>query len=227
MSEGGRWRMPDESQGSGFGLIRVAVLFFLIVVLGTFLMASSADSEPGPTCQKLLFDDLTEEQFAFVSDWLSRMGYYWQSAGGSAILVEERLAGYIRSHMTQGGVWPGMIRSYELFAFEDPDESRQREFERRRRRVENELEQTLISLSFVEHARVRLALPLPDCRCDRTPAATRVTVVLTPASDRLRSSCRQMQSVRRLTLAAVRGLTPEMITVMDTDGRELLPAACP
>ena len=199
-----------------FGIVRVIVLAGVAIgVLGAFLMLELHGVSTNR--MTLLVSDLDPHSFQQAIEELDRrkIAYRMDDAGGQ-IFVPDTDLNAARATLTKAGLSVTGTTGYEIFDrgndFSTTDFDQQVKLTRA---LEGELARTIQSVRGIVHARVHLALPRrePFMRERREAQAS---VMLTIAG-RQSLSPEAVQSVVNLVAAAVPGLKPQNVTVVDSN----------
>lgn len=187
-------------------LLAVAVL----VLGGTFLTAFLARPTWSP-----LFSGLSGEDAAAIVDQLTTDGVEYQLAdGGGTILVpadkvdQERIAAAAAGLPSQGTTGYRLLDSMGITASEFQQDVTYK------RAIEGELARTIGSIRGVTAASVQLAIPEQTVFVDEQTQPTASVFLETSGS----LSTSQVQAIVHLTSAAVDGLAPENVSVVDSTG---------
>ncbi len=144
---------------------------------------------------------------------------YELAAGGTAITVPTTRQHEVRLMLAGEGLPTGGTVGFELF---DEPKFGMTDFEQRmnyRRALQGELRRTIVSLKEVNDAHIHLVLPKKGTFREDDQAAT-ASVVLTLAGGTALPR-RRTQGIVNLVAAAVEGLTPDNVTVIDQNGKQL------
>lgn len=206
----GAWR--GLSRGQQLMLLAVAVLLPLGLYLGS-QWVTEAQYVP-------LFASLpAEDAGAIVSQLKAAKVPYRVGGNGEQILVPADRAAELRLRMAVQGLPLGGGVGFEVFdkaAFGVSDFTQRLNYQRA---LQGELARTIGQLREVSRARVHLVLPQPSLFAERErPASASVFLKLQPG---LHLGREQVRGVVNLVASSVEGLSPERITVVDTDGRVL------
>src|SRR5690606_30959714 len=191
---------------TGLGLLALFVFLVLRV------------AEPQYT---LLYGDLELEDSAAIVERLEALGIsYRLLSDGRAILVPADQAPRVRMSLAEEGLPRGGTVGDEIFDQQSPLGTT--DFLANvnlRRALEGELARTIASLADVRSARVHLVLPRRELfrRQQIEPSAS---VTLHMYGGR-RLDRRQVQAIQHLVAAAVPGLSPERVALVDDRGRLL------
>ncbi len=196
--------------------MRLAVLGAVgAAVLGVILFLAVRASEPP---MALLYSDLDQRDAAQIVQALERQRVpYRLGANGTQILVPTEQVPRLRLSLAAEGLPSGGSVGYEIFDRADglTASSFQQEMNRLRA-LEGELARTIRSLAGVRGARVHLVLPRRD-PFSRREAEAQASIVLT-MSGAQRLDREQVQAIVHLVAAAVPGLKPQNISVIDNRG---------
>lgn len=150
---------------------------------------------------------------------------YRLTPGGDAVLVPEDRAVSLRMALAEEGLPTGGTIGNELF--DQLSGLTTTDFladVNLRRAVEGELARSIASLRPVRHARVHVVWPKRDLfrrQGDRASAAVVVSLRSAQTLDR-----RQIAGIRHLVAGAIPGLRPELVSIVDDEGKLLArPAA--
>ncbi|HEY5608928.1 MAG TPA: flagellar basal-body MS-ring/collar protein FliF [Alphaproteobacteria bacterium] len=201
------------------GPVRLAAIG--AVVLGSvvfFAFLATHFANPG---MSLLYGDLDPQDSGKIVGKLEALGVPYELRGdGRQILVPGERALRLRMVMAEEGLPVGGSIGYEIF---DRGESLgTTSFVQNVnlvRALEGELARTIRSISQVQEARVHIVLPKRELfsRQQQEPSAS--VMLKTRGADRLSKS--QVMAVQNMVAAAVSGLKPSRISVVDAFGRLL------
>jgi flagellar M-ring protein FliF len=211
-----------QALGAGRLLALGAVGVGVLVMLGLLALHGGA-----PSRMSLLYADLDMREASQIADALDRAHIAHEEPGqGDRVLVAGTDVARARLLLAKDGLPSGGSIGYEIFDRGDAMTSTQFQQEiNETRAMEGEIARSIRMLDGVRQARVHLVLPRrqPFSR-DTQPA--QASVVLTMAgSARLDPSA--VQAVLNLVAAAVPGLKPQGISVVDSRGRLLARAGQP
>ncbi|MFN7709759.1 MAG: flagellar basal-body MS-ring/collar protein FliF [Holosporales bacterium] len=201
------------------GVVRLVLM--AAVVLGTgmglYLMVARY-SQPE---MALLFADLDMADAGRIVSRIESLGEPVEvRGGGTQIYVPSDRVGRLRMEMAEAGLPRGGNVGYEIF---DKQESLGTssfvQDINQVRALEGELSRTIGSLNTVQAARVHLVLPRRELfsRDRQEPSASVVLRLNGPG--RLKPA--KVQAIQHLVAAAVPGLTPERVSVVDDQGNLL------
>jgi flagellar M-ring protein FliF len=182
-------------------------------LLGVLYVASRPD-------YTLLYSNLDPKDANAVVEVLREQKVpYRLSGGGTQVEVPSRRVYDLRVQLAGKGLPRGESVGFEIFdkmSFGTTDEVQRINY---LRALQSELERTIDSMEVVEKSRVHLVIPPEDLWFEDqvTPTAS-VLIKLHNGGSLLP---RQVDSIRQLLASAVRGLTPERVTVVDTGGHVL------
>ncbi|NOZ33377.1 MAG: flagellar M-ring protein FliF [Alphaproteobacteria bacterium] len=203
------------------GLARVAAMVVVAVMLlgfFGFLMFRITTPQMAPIYTGLSFDDSA----AIVSE-LNTMNVPYKLAGdGEAILVPRDQITPIRMSLAESGLPARGQVGYEVF--DEQNTLGATSFVQninKVRALEGELARTISSLSRVKSARVHLVLPEREL-FRREVASPSASIVL---DVRGALSAGEIRAVRHLVAAAIEGLSPNAVSVVDTAGSLLASGA--
>ncbi len=186
------------------------------VVLGVFFMTRMA----GAGKYAPLFTDLQTSDAAAITEQLDAEGIPYQLVGGgTSILVPSDQVYSARLKVAADGIPSDSQVGYGVL---DQQGLTTSEFGQRvgyQRAMEGELSTTIESLDVVETATVHLALPDKDAfALSDQKASASVLVSTTPGSS---MSDEQVQTVVNLVASSIENLSPEAVTVADSEGNVL------
>jgi flagellar M-ring protein FliF len=169
----------------------------------------------------LLYADLDLKDSGQIAQKLDALGIPYEiKAGGSGILVPSDQVAKLRMSMAEAGLPRGGSVGYELFdKSEGLGTSSFVQNINQVRALEGELARTIASIASVQSARVHLVLPRREAfQRDRQEPSAAIVLKLRGA-ERLGKG--QVAAIRHLVAAAVPGLKPSQISVVDGDGNLL------
>jgi flagellar M-ring protein FliF len=144
---------------------------------------------------------------------------YQVAAGGSAIEVPSKNVYDLRLQMAGAGLPSGNTVGFEIF---DKPSFGMTEFTQRlnyQRALQGELTKTIEDLDQVDQARVHLAIPERNLYSEQDKDSTASVVVKLKPGQQLHPE--QVEAITHLVSAAVEGLKPEKVAVVDTEGNLL------
>lgn len=200
----------------GLGAMRLAAMAGVgIAVLGLVAWLALRAAEPP---MSLLYGDLDPRDAGQVVQALDRARIpYRLAAGGAQVLVPEPDVPRVRLMLARDGLPAGGSVGYEIF---DRGESLtttpfQQDINRVRA-LEGELSRTIRGLSGVRTARVHLVLPRREPFSRERPEAQASVVIAMQGAQRLDRE--GVQAVLHLVAAAVPGLRPQNVSIVDSRG---------
>jgi len=202
------------------GQTKLAILaVVLLIVLGgtVYLSVKSTSQSMSP-----LYTDLSLEDSGKIVAELDKVAVpYELRANGTQILVPSDQMLRLRLSLAQQGLPNGgSIVGYEIFDRSEAMGTSSFVMNvNMLRALEGELARTISSLSQVESARVHLVTPKPEVFSRDKQEATASVVLKMRGINELTKE--QIASVTHLVAAAVPGLKPSKVTVLDTKGHLL------
>jgi len=190
----------------------------LVSVAGGIIVFSLFASKP---VYDVLFTNLDMEDAAKVIAKLEeeRIPYKTQANGGIIEVPRDKVY-KLRLTMASEGVTRGGGIGFEVFDDQSWSTSRFVQEVNYRRALEGELARTINSVREVERARVHLVLPPDSPFVDVEQTRTKASVVL-QIKGGARLNPGQVQGIAYLVSSSVKGLKPEDVSVIDTDGNLL------
>lgn len=196
---------------------RIVMITLLALVVGGGLWGWAEATAPR---YSLLFSNLESADAAQIVERLkANKTPYKIEHGGSEIMVPEESVHELRLTLAGEGLPNGGGVGFELFDEQRFGESEFSEQVKYHRALEGELSRTITHLSGVESARVHLVLPSRSLFASADNAASASVALRMKAGGRL--SRDQTRGIVHLVASSVRGLTPEMVTIVDGSGRRL------
>jgi flagellar M-ring protein FliF len=203
----------------GLGAVRLAAMGAVGIALVVFFVFMSA--KLSSTDNAILFGNLDPADSSKIVSKLETMGVpYEMKAEGRQVWVPSDKVLRLRMNMAEEGLPSGGSRGYELF--DRADTLGSTNFVQNVnliRALEGELARTIRSMGTVAEARVHLVMPKRELfsRTEREPTAS--VLIRARGTERLNKS--QVRAIQHLVAAAVPGLSPARISVVDSRG-ELL-----
>lgn len=201
------------SMAQRVGALTVAALAVATVIV-SFMWATA------PTYQ-YLFTDLNEQDASLVVQHLKESRIPYRLAkGGSAVMIPEKDVYETRLALASQGIPKGGLgRGFALF---DETSFSSSEFVQKinyQRALQDELANTIMSLEEVDFARVHLAMPKESVFIeDEKPAKASIVIKTKPG---MQMNQGKVKGIVYLVEKSVRGLDPENISIVDTNGRVL------
>ncbi len=203
----------------GLGAIRLAAMGAVGLALVLFFVFMS--SRLSATDNAILFGNLDPADSSKIVGKLETMGVpYEMKAEGRQIWVPSDKVLRLRMNMAEEGLPSGGSMGYELF--DRADTLGSTNFVQNVnliRALEGELGRTIRSIGAIAEARVHLVMPKRELfsRTEREPTAS--VLIRARGTERLNKA--QVRAIQHLVAAAVPGLSPTRISVIDSRG-ELL-----
>lgn len=208
-------RLSESWQAAPRSLRRLVILGALAVALVAALVY--AMNSVFVTYQ-ILFANLSAEDAASVVEQLRQARVPYSVGRNGEVLVPEAQVHEWRLRLATQGM-PSSGVGFEIF---DKNQFGLTDFSQRlnfQRALQGELARTIAQLKEVQHARVHLALPAPRVFSSQDkPASASVVLRLRPGAA-LRAD--QIRGIVHLVTAAVEGLSPDRVTVLESSGRML------
>jgi flagellar M-ring protein FliF len=167
-----------------------------------------------------LFTGVAPEDAGGIVQKLKESGveYRLGESNGSILVPSARLA-ELRITMASAGLPKTGRIGFELFDKVNLGATEFTEHVNYRRAIEGELERSVMSLEEVEQARVHITFPKDSVFLDaQQPAKASVLVKLRPQA---RLAPQNVMAINHLVAAAVEGLSPDAISVLDMNGNLL------
>ena len=168
---------------------------------------------------QVLFSNLAPEDAGAVVEALRAAKVPYRLGKNGEVLVPESRVHEQRLRLASQGIPSGGGVGFEIF---DKNQFGLTDFSQRlnfQRALQGELARTIGQLKEVQHARVHLALPAPRVFAshDKQPSAS--VVLRLRAGATLRPD--QVRGIVHLVTAAVDGMSPDRVTVVESTGRML------
>lgn len=196
------------------GPLRMAVMGAVAVgLIGFFIFITTRLTAPQ---LELLYGDLQPDTQARITAQLKATNTPFEIRNGNQIYAPSEMVGQLRISMAGQGIGGGQIVGYEIF--DNASALGTTNFIQNvnlLRALEGELARTIKSISSVSSARVHLVLPKRQLfsRQTQQPSAT---IMLKMNGTRLDPE--QISAVQYLVAAAVPGLAPNRIAIIDNKG---------
>lgn len=179
-----------------------------------------------PSDYKVLFANVPDAEGAAIVAALQQMNVpYRYSEGGAAILVPQGQVHDVRLKLAGQGLPKSATVGFELLENQKFGTSQFVERVNYLRGLEGELAKSIASISQVKAARVHLVVPKPSAFA-REQEKPRASVLITLHPGRLMDPS-QSAAITRLISAAVPGLQPQDVSLLDTEGGRLLSVNSP
>lgn len=201
------------------GPVRLGALGLVaLLTLGFFGYLGSRVTAP---TYALLYADLDLKDSGEIAQKLDALGIPYEiKGGGSGILVPNDQVAKLRMLMAEAGLPRGGSVGYELFdKSEGLGTSSFVQNINQVRALEGELARTISSIASVQSARVHLVLPRREVFQRERQEPSAAIVLKLRGAERLGKG--QVAAIRHLVAAAVPGLKPAQISVVDGEGNLL------
>jgi flagellar M-ring protein FliF len=171
----------------------------------------------------LLYGDLDPADSGHIVEKLDQMGVPYQiGADGTSIRVPADQALKLRMSMAQEGLPGGGSIGYEIFDHEQPLGTTSFEQQvNKLRAMEGELARTIRTIDLVKNVRVHLVIPERQLFAKEQPKPS-ASIILTMAGGAVLDK-RQVSAIEHLVAAAVPGLKPNAVSIVDSAGTLLAP----
>ncbi|MBU1196469.1 MAG: flagellar M-ring protein FliF [Proteobacteria bacterium] len=189
-------------------------LFALIVVVGFTSLFILTNKTPF----KAAYHGLEKDDAAMVVEKLKADNIAYRLTGdGTTILVPEESVYDVRLSMAREGIPKGGGVGFEIF---DKTEFGTTEFVQKinkTRAIQGELARTISAFDEVKSARVMIVLPKESVFAEevKEPSAS---ILLELNSDLAKEN---VEAIAHLVASSIQGLTPKLVTIVDTAGRIL------
>ncbi len=167
-----------------------------------------------------IFTNLSDTEAGAITAKLTELKVdYRLTDNGAGIQVPQQEAAAVRLQLANAG-----LPESSKFSFENIDQLHlgETDADKKLRYVlglQNELETTLTTLNGVSDARVHIVMPEPSLFTEKEkPATAGVTLKLVPGTKVLED---QVKAIANLMASSIEGLTPENVTIVDTNGNSL------
>ncbi len=196
------------------GPLRMAIMGAVTIgLIGFFIFITTRLSAPQ---MELLYGGLQAEQQSQIITQLAAANTPYEIRNGNEIYAPTEMIGQLRLSMAGQGIGGGQIVGYEIF--DSSSALGTTNFIQNvnlLRALEGELSRTIKSISSVNSARVHLVLPKRQLfsRETQQPSAT---IMLKMNGGRL--DLEQVSAIQYLVAAAVPGLVPNRISIIDDKG---------
>ncbi len=229
-ARGGSWRGGGVMQALLDGLktlgpLRLAAM--AAVAIGTLGLLALLAFRGADQRMALLYSDLDMRESAQIVEQLDHAHIAHQSGhDGAEILVPTDQVAKARLLLAKDGLPSGGSVGYEIFDRSDTLTANQFQLAiDQTRALEGELARTIRAIHGVRAARVHLVLPRRE-PFSRDPQEAQASVLLTMAGAS-RMDRDEVQAVLNLVSAAVPGLKPQNISIVDSRGNLLARAGTP
>ena len=183
-------------------------------LIGFFIFITTRLTAPQ---MELLYGGLQPDDANRITTQLSQTNVPYEIRNGNEIFAPSEMVGQIRLTLAGKGLGAGNIVGYEIF--DDASSLGTTNFIQNvnlKRALEGELSRTIKSIGSVSSARVHLVLPKRQLfsRQSQEPSAT----IMLKMSGAGRLGPEQVSAVQYLVAAAVPGLNPNRISIIDNKG---------
>ena len=197
---------------------KLVLILVAIFAVGGFASMANYSTQ---TVKVLLYEDLSVEDYAKISQKLDSLGYTWSGKGTSRIEVNPKHRQAIITELAQEDLIPTGVEGYEIFDMSRWDETTFDKNIKLHRAIKGSLEKMLMTLSFIKRARVELAIPRQNNFINNDdPVKASVLVEKVPGIEKI--SRKQVVGIKNLIYRAIPRLKRENISISDEDGNELV-----
>ncbi|MBL6931041.1 MAG: flagellar M-ring protein FliF, partial [Rhodospirillales bacterium] len=197
------------------GPLRLTVMAAVGVgLIGFFIFITTRLTAPQ---MELLYGGLQGDETQKITSQLSSTGTPFEIRNGNQIFAPSEMVGQLRLSMAGQGIGGGQIVGYEIF--DNASSLGTTNFIQNvnlLRALEGELSRTIKTISSVSSARVHLVMPKRQlfARQTQEPSAT----IMLKMSGGSRLGGEQVSAIQYLVAAAVPGLNPNRISIIDSKG---------
>ncbi|MGH6884090.1 MAG: flagellar basal-body MS-ring/collar protein FliF, partial [Hypericibacter sp.] len=186
-----------------------------LLLLGFFAYIGMRLSTPD---MALLYGDLDPADSSHIVEKLDQMGVPYQiGADGTSIRVPADQALKLRMNMAQEGLPGGGSIGYEIFDQQQPLGTTSFEQQvNKLRAMEGELARTIKTIELVKNVRVHLVIPERQLFAKEQPNPS-ASIILTMAGGAVLDK-QQVSAIEHLVAAAVPGLKPNAVSIVDSTG---------
>jgi len=198
------------------GPLRLSVMGIVVIgLLAFFIYLTTRLAAPR---MELLYGGLEGQDVTSITTQLSATNIPFEMRGnGSQIFVPSDRVNELRLSMANKGIPSGGTIGYEIFdTASSLGATNFIQNVKLLRALEGELSRTISSISSVSSARVHLVLPKRELFSRQTQKPSASIVLKMKGGNRLNGE--QIQSVQHLVAAAVPGLDPNSISIVDNKG---------
>jgi flagellar M-ring protein FliF len=202
-----------DSLTHGQRLAIISAIGISLATLGLIRWSASASFKP-------LYTSLSQEDAGAVIQKLKESGVEYRLVdGGSTILVPDTNVAESRLEMAVAGIPKTGRIGFEIFDRTNLGVTEFAEHINYQRALEGELERSVMSLTEVEQARVHVTFPKTSVFTEsREPAKASVLLKLRPGTQ---LADRNVLAISHLLAAAVEGLDPRAVSILDMNGNLL------
>jgi flagellar M-ring protein FliF len=186
-----------------------------LLLLGFFAYVGIRLSSPD---MALLYADLDPADSSHIVEKLDQIGVPYQiGADGTSIRVPADQALKLRMSMAQEGLPGGGSIGYEIFDQQQPLGTTSFEQQvNKLRAMEGELARTIKTIDLVKNVRVHLVIPERQLFAKEQPNPS-ASIILTMAGGAVLDK-QQVSAIQHLVAAAVPGLKPNEVSIVDSTG---------
>ncbi len=165
----------------------------------------------------VLFSNLSDKDTSNIINYLDQQKIPYKIVNGNTIEVPKDSVYKLRLDLAAKGLPSGGVVGFEIFDKQNLSMTSFLENVDYTRALEGELTRTIENISSVDSARVNLAIPKPSVFVDKEQPPT-ASIVLKLNSQ---ISPNQVYAIQKLVAASVPNLTPDNVTIVDTNGNLL------
>ncbi|MGB9744930.1 MAG: flagellar basal-body MS-ring/collar protein FliF [Desulfurella sp.] len=165
----------------------------------------------------VLFSNLNDKDASSIINYLDQQKIPYKIVNGNTIEVPKDSVYKLRLDLAAKGLPSGGVVGFEIFDKQNLSMTSFLENVDYTRALEGELTRTIENISSVDSARVNLAIPKPSVFVDKEQPPT-ASIVLKLNSQ---ISHNQVYAIQKLVAASVPNLTPDNVTIVDTNGNLL------
>jgi len=200
------------------GLIQrvvLAAVALAALLIGTLLVHWAKQPD-----MRLLYQDLTPTEAAKITEKIAEKGIpYELRDGGGTIYVPSEYVYQVRLDLAKDGLPAGEQNGYKLFDDEKIGISPFVQNVNLKRALQDELAKSIQMIDGVAHARIHIVSPEQKLfSSDDEQTTASVVLRLRPG---YRLSGTNIAAITHLVSGSVKGLKPENVTIIDSDGRLL------
>lgn len=194
----------------------IAIIGVAVLVMGAFALTSWLNR---PSMSPLFSGLGAEDASAVVEQLRAASVPYELADGGTSVLVPEAAVYEQRLAAAAAGLPRGRTDGYSLFDAMGVTSSEFQQSVTYKRAIEGELARTIGAIDAVRTASVQLAIPEESVFVSESVDPTASVFIETVGGTTLPTA--QVEAIVHLTSAAVSGMKPENVAVIDSSGRTL------